>query len=342
MKKRVTIHQVATKARVSKSTVSQYLNGRYDYMGNETKKRIAEVIKELNYQPNVIARSLKTKTSSTIGVIVANILHSFSTQVIRSIENICHAQGISTIICNADNEPEKELYYIQTLLSKQVDGLIVIPMEENTDKYNELLQQDYPLVFMDRIIELVNTESIILDNELASELAIAHLIENGYEHIAILTPPVKGVAPRAERVKGYKKTLQNHSLPIREELIRSAPFPKMYRELDELFRLDTPPDAIFSGNDLTLVEILTYLKENDMKVGKDLGIVTIDEVAYASFFKPSLTTLKQPTFEMGKKAAEILLAKINKQPIQGDRIIRYDPELIIRKSSTERNNIVTL
>ncbi len=334
MNKRITIHHVAKKAGVSKSTVSQFLNGRYDYMGDKTKKRIEEVVKQLNYQPNIIARSLKTKTTSTIGVIVANILHTFSTQVIRSIENICHEQEISTIICNADNNPEKERHYIQTLLSKQVDGLIVIPMEENADRYNELIKQGYPIVFMDRIIDQVNTESVLLDNELASKLAINHLLDNDYQNIAIITTPVKkGITPRIERINGYKKALQQNSMEVREEFIRSAPLSQIKFELDQLFQLDSPPDAIFSGNDLTLVEVLTYFKEKNLMIGKDIGIVTIDEVAYASFFKPSLTTLKQPTFEMGKKAAEILLAKINQMSIQSNKIIRYRPELIIRKSS---------
>ena len=338
LKNKVTIHHVAQKAGVSKSTVSQFLNGRYDYMGEETKKRIAQVIKELNYQPNEIARSLKRKTTSTIGVIVANILHSFSTQVIRSIENFFHEHGISTIICNADDKPEKELHYIQTLLSKQVDGLIVIPMVENAKRYNQLIMKKYPIVFLDRMIEQVPTESILLDNERAAELAIHHLIESGYRNISILSPPVKaGITPRIERVNGYKKALEAHTIPVRQELIRHADFAKMQETLEQLFSIETPPDAIFAGNDLTLIEILTYLKRNNLKIGKDVGIVTIDEVDYAPFFKPSLTTLKQPTFDMGRKAAEILLAKIRNEPMKGEKIIRYQAELIVRNSSIPKN-----
>src|SRR5690606_33048402 len=135
--KTVTIAEVAEHAKVSKSTVSQYLNKRYEYMSENTRKRIEASIEELNYHPNVIARSLKQKSTFTVGVIVANILHSFSTQILRTIENNFNGQGFHTIICNADDEPEKERNYIEMLLAKQVDGLIIFPTGGNLDLYEQ-------------------------------------------------------------------------------------------------------------------------------------------------------------------------------------------------------------
>src|SRR5699024_7590258 len=131
MVKRVTISDVAQHAGVSKSTVSQYLNRRYDYMGKNTKEKIESAIKELEYSPNMVARSLKQKSSTTIGVIVANILHVFSTQVIRAIEDFCHDKGFHVIVCNADDNPNKEKTYIDMLRAKQVDGIIAFPTGDN-------------------------------------------------------------------------------------------------------------------------------------------------------------------------------------------------------------------
>jgi LacI family kdg operon repressor len=144
---------VAKEANVSKSTVSQYLNQRFEYMGEDTKKRVEEAIQKLNYRPNIIARSLRQKKTSTIGVIVANILHSFSTQVIRSIEDVCSESNINVIVCNADDNPNKERMYIEMLRNKQVDGLIIFPTGGNLDLYQEMEKENFPIVFMDRYVE---------------------------------------------------------------------------------------------------------------------------------------------------------------------------------------------
>ena len=183
---RVTIADVARVSGVSKSTVSQYLNKRYDYMGEETKLRIKQAIEDLGYQPNIIARSLKQKRTSTIGVIVANILHSFSTQVIRAIEDTCRENDFHVIVCNADDDPVKEEKYIQMLLAKQVDGMVIIPTGGNLDLYHSMVKIKYPAVFMDRIIEGVNMDVFLLDNENASLLAVKHLIDQGHSRIGMV------------------------------------------------------------------------------------------------------------------------------------------------------------
>src|SRR5690554_6439026 len=131
--KRITIADVAKHAGVSKSTVSQFLNKRYDYMGEDTKKRIEDSIKQLHYRPNILARSLKQKSTTTIGIIVANILHNFSTQVMRAIEDVCHKYDFHVIVCNADDNPDKEKNYIEMLQAKQVDGIILFPTGDNEE-----------------------------------------------------------------------------------------------------------------------------------------------------------------------------------------------------------------
>ncbi|WP_343839010.1 LacI family DNA-binding transcriptional regulator [Salinibacillus aidingensis] len=332
---KTTISDVAKYAKVSKSTVSQFLNERYEYMREETRERIEQAIEELNYQPNNVARSLKLKSTATIGVIVANILHSFSTQVIRAIEDTLNENDFSTIICNADDNPKKEKNYIETLLARQVDGLIVFPTSGNRELYKRLVDSNFPIVFVDRYVNGLNSDAVMLDNEKAIHMAIEHLLTNGYEDIAVLTTSIDtAVVPRVERVQGYKSAMKRFDLPIREAYIKSRDLPVLKKGIAELFKLEKPPQAIVSGNDLTLMEFLKYASEHDLKIGSDVGLVTIDEVNFMEIHNPPITTIAQPTFEMGEKAVELLLDKFDdSNQSEGAQIYRFDPSIIVRKSA---------
>ncbi|WP_197204374.1 LacI family DNA-binding transcriptional regulator [Cytobacillus firmus] len=331
--KTVTMADVAQHAKVSKSTVSQYLNKRFDYMGEDTKKRIEAAINELGYRPNIVARSLKQKSTTTIGVIVANILHSFSTQVIRAIEDMCHDSDFHTIVCNADDDPIKEKKYIEMLRAKQVDGIILLPTGDNADLYNEMLKEKYPIVFVDRTVPDVPIPSMLLDNEKAAGLGVQHFIDNGYRKIGIITNVIRNVTPRMERLNGYKKTLELNGFPLRKEYIKSLEVSNIKEGLKEMLELEDPPKAILAGNDLTLIEILKYVKENNLKVPEDLAIIGIDDVSFASFYEPGLTIVAQPAFEIGKKAAELLLNKIQKKAAAEEKLVyRFEPKLIVRES----------
>lgn len=331
--KKVTMVDVAKQANVSKSTVSQFLNKRYDYMSDETKKRIEQAIDVLGYQPNIIARSLKQKSTSTIGVIVANILHAFSTQVIRAIEDICHEQDFHIIVCNADDDSNKEKKYIEMLRAKQVDGLIIFPTAENVELYKSMVREKYPIVFMDRNVPGINIPSIMLDNEKAASLAAQHFIDQGYERIGMITTSVRNVTTRIERINGFKSTLRKNGMVECNEYVQSLEVEHIQGGLKKMLSLEAPPQAILAGNDLALMEILKYTKANEMDIPDKLALIGIDDVSFASFYNPSLTTVAQPTFKMGAEAANILLQKIRNQDEQGtEGITRFDPEMIIRNS----------
>ncbi|MFX0560484.1 LacI family DNA-binding transcriptional regulator [Tepidibacillus infernus] len=332
--KRVTMADVAKHASVSKSTVSQYLNKRYDYMGHETKQRIEDAIKELGYQPNFVARSLKQKRTSTIGVIVANILHSFSTQVIRSIEDACRERDFHVIVCNADDDPIKEENYINMLRAKQVDGIIIFPTGGNLELYQSMVDENYPIVFVDRFVDHVNVDSILLNNEKAAFLAVEHFVKRGHQRIGIITTSlIRNITPRVERINGFVKALKEHHLPIRDEYIKGLEVEKIKDGLAEMLNLKEPPTALLAGNDLALMEVLNYLKENHLTIPKDLAIIGVDDVPFANIFDPPLTTISQPAFEMGKKAAKLLLDKIDdKENINEINIHRFEPKLMIRRS----------
>lgn len=303
-------------------------------MGAETKKKIEKAIEELNYQPNIVARSLKVKSTKTIGVIVANILHEFSTQIIRAIEDVCHELDFHIIVCNADDNPVKEEKYINMLFAKQIDGLIVFPTSENIDLYDRLQNSNFPIVFIDRRIPNNHIDSILLDNEKAAAMAVEEFIKHGYERIGIVTTSAaNNVTPRKERLKGFEKAILENNLPLLPEYIISVEVERIQMELKKMFNLPEPPQALLAGNDLTLFELLKFVRKNNLSIPKDIAVIAIDDVSFADLYNPPLTTIKQPTFEMGEKAAELLFNKINKvEKDKTNSIYRFKPELIVRMS----------
>jgi LacI family kdg operon repressor len=331
--KTITITDVANHAKVSKSTVSQYLNKRYEYMSEKTRKKIEETIEELNYQPNIIARSLKQKSTFTVGVVVANILHTFSTQVIRAIENYFYEQGFHIIVCNADDNPEKEKNYIEMLRAKQVDGIIIFPTGDNLDLYQRMKSDQFPIVFMDRTIQELNIATVMLDNHLASKLAIDRFIEKGFENIAIITTSIiRDISPRIERIQGYKDSLASHGIPVNSEYIKTVNADQIPLALSEFFELEKPPQAILAGNDIVLNEVLRYMKQHEILIPDDIAVIGIDDVPYASFYTPTITTVNQPAIEMANLAAELLLSQINKTGKEDTSVHRLKPTLLSRNS----------
>ncbi|RDW22157.1 LacI family transcriptional regulator [Oceanobacillus arenosus] len=333
--KMVTIGDVAKRAGVSKSTISQYLNGRYEYMAIETKERIKKVIKELDYNPNKIARSLKQKKTTTIGVILANILYSFNTKVMRAIEDVCNESGYHVIICNADDNTEKEKRYIEMLLSKQVDGIIAMPTSSNMELYQKLWKRNFPLVFIDRILSDIQVSAMLLDNEKAAKLCVGELADNGYEKIAIMTMAPATSTPRMERLVGYKKAVEEYELYSDGNYVITSPIKEMQTRLGNLLESPNPPEALIAANDLTLMEILKHVRVNNLKVPKDLALIGIDEPSFADIFTPSLSTVAQPAFEIGAGAAKLLIEKIKGIELNKGIVHRFEPELIRRSSSVK-------
>ncbi len=306
---------VAKAAGVSKSTVSQYLNKRFEYMGEKTKHKIEEAIEELGYQPNFIARSLKQKRTSMVGIIVANITHYFSTEISRAIEDFCHKHDLHAIVCNADDDPEKEKKYIEMLRAKQVDGLIIFPTGQNNDLYKRMVKQGYPVVFVDRKVENLDVFSIITDNTDSTYKAVQHLIEKGHQNIAFVVQPLT-VSTRIDRLTGYKKAITDADIEVNPDFIIEASIPELKSKIEQLFSLDVKPTAIFAANDRVLLAVLEFLKEKGIRLGKELELVVFDNIPFAHLLEAPISFIVQPAKDMGKKAAELLFEQINKENIQ--------------------------
>ncbi|NNU95406.1 LacI family DNA-binding transcriptional regulator [Anoxybacillus sp. EFIL] len=334
---KVTMADVAKLANVSKSTVSQYLNKRYEYMSEETRRRIAEAIEQLQYRPNVIARSLKQKSTATIGVIVFNILHMLTTQVLRAIEDMCQQHDFHVIVCNTDDDPEKEKKYIDMLWAKQVDGFIIFPTGKNVDLYKRMIEARLPVVFVDRTVEGIDVDAVLLDNERAVQLGVHYLIEQGYKHIGLVAPPfAPHVIPRTERINAFRYALREANLPIKEEWIITEQVKHISGRLDALLQRNKLPEAIFAINDLTLMEVLTFVKRRQLTIPHDIALISIDDVPFASIYTPSLTTIAQPAFEMGEKATERLFMQMDGEI--SPQMFRLAPKLIERDSAKKRGD----
>ncbi|MBC6314193.1 LacI family DNA-binding transcriptional regulator [Listeria grandensis] len=333
-KKSITIDDVAKKAGVSKSTVSQYLNKRYEYMSQSTRENIEQIIHELNFHPNESARNLKNKKTTIVGIVVANIRHAFSTEMIRIIENALEAQDIYVIICNADDNPQKEEHHIRALLSRKVDGLIIFPTETNATIYRQILKEEIPVVFIDRIVDGLSVDTILLDNQMAASLAVSTLAASGHNKIAMLTLPTRSaISPRIERIEGYKTALTACKIPFNPDYIYSDELHTLQAGLTKIFQLADRPNALIAGNDLILREILHFLKVQKLTIPSDVAVIGIDDVSYADIYQPSLTTIAQPTEKMGLKVAEIILNRLQNKEKKDPELYRFAPELKKRDSS---------
>ncbi|PIC67831.1 LacI family transcriptional regulator [Sporosarcina sp. P21c] len=331
---KVTMADVAKKAGVSKSTVSQFINERYEFMAEKTKVKIQQSIEELGYIPNNMARSLKRKESNTIGIIVANILHTFSTEVIRAIEDVCEEKGVHVFVCNADDNPQKERSYIDMLRAKQVDGLIIFPTVGNEDLYADLRKNNFPIVFVDRRTENSYYPTIMLDNHKASEMAIDQFIEVGKNKIAIVSTSIeRKVIPRIERIEGYQLKMKACSLPVEDSWLVATERENIMDALQVLWDKEEKPNAFYAINDLALMELMKFIKINNLLIPQDVAVIGLDDSPFLEVFTPAITVIKQPTFQMGMEAAQLLLKIIHDKEIPDDlEVQRYMPHLLKRES----------
>lgn len=332
--KKVTMQDVAKKAGVSKTTVSHYINNRYEYMAEDTKKRIEKAINDLGYIPNYIAKSLKQKKTFTIGVIVANIIHSFSNEIIRAIEDVCEENDVHIFVCNADDNPAKEKSYMDMLIAKQVDGLIIFPTGGNLNYYHKLKKSNFPIVFIDRKIEPCIYPTFMLDNKKAASIAVNELIKSNKKKIGLVSTAIdKEITPRIERIESFKKTLIDNGYKINEDWIIATNRENIINELEVIWSKDTFPDAIFAVNDLSLIELLKFIRSKNLNIPEQVSVISIDDSPFLEISTPPTSVVKQPTFDIGRDAAIKLLELISNEDLKDVYDVnRYTPILIRRGS----------
>jgi DNA-binding LacI/PurR family transcriptional regulator len=333
---KVTISDVAKKANVSKSTVSRIINGNLDQNTEETVKRVLKVIKELDYKPNALARSLKLTKTNIIGIILSNLQNPFWAHVLDGVEDTCQSHGYNLMIFNSNDKSEREEQHFRTFDMGQLDGMIVNPTLKNIELYQKIISKGFPFVSINRKIYGMDVNTITMNNVKGAKLAVDHAISSGRKKIAIFLYPPEGISPRLERLEGFREAFQAHGFQVDSSLIHIIKEQKGEANLtaQRLLAGPNPPDAIFSTNSMMTLEILEGIKKLNLRIPDDIALIGYDETIWAKHLNPPLTTVKQPAYEMGGIAAKRLIQLIeskNEESLKTE-IITLEPFLIVRDS----------
>jgi len=329
-----TIKDVAKLAGVSVSTVSRALNGS-GYIDKTTEERVMAAVKQLNYKPSQIARGLVSRKTKTFGLILPDITNPFFPEVARGAEDEARRYGYNIMLCNSDWELEKEKMYLNLLQEKCVDGLIFVGSRLNEEYLSTLTELSMPVVLLDRNSSL-DIHLITTNNMKGAYLATKHLIDQGYQTIAHISGPQ--LSPSAQqRLLGYKKALEEHGKSFDPVLVNEGDFRIAGGSLAmrKLLRLSNIPDAVFCANDLMAIGAMEVLQEAGVRIPDEVALVGYDGIFPSKYVYPKLTTIIQPTYQMGNMAVQLILETINSQQ-KRFKHVELDPVLEVRESSLRR------
>lgn len=336
----ITIKEVAERAEVSITTVSHVIN-KTRFVSDELSQRVFTAMRELDYQPNILARSLRSGRTKTIGLVIPDISNLFFAEISRKIEDKGFEFGYNVILCNTDEDILKEQRYINVLISKQVDGIIFFSTGGSSGITRNLIESNLPLVVADRETLDIDADVVLIDNEKGGYDATKYLISLNHKRIACISGP-SPITPSAQRVEGYKRALQEANIPFDKSLLRTSnfKFEGGEEEMLKLMNLPVPPTAVFVCNDMMALGAILAIRKVGKKVPDEISIVGFDNTPLSNFICPPLTTVSQPIKKMADLIVELLIEKIrikeNRKrekeliPEYGKYIL--DTELIIRES----------
>ncbi|UOQ86961.1 LacI family DNA-binding transcriptional regulator [Gracilibacillus salinarum] len=333
---KVTIADVAEKAGVSKTTVSRILNGNHDHNTPETIQTVLRVVEELEYRPNALAKGLKSMKTNVIGIVLSNFRNEFWFNVLEGVEDTCKDQGYNLMICNSDGDPKLEEQYIREFQMRQVDGIVINPTVRNQRLYEKLMEDKYPMVVINRKIPGLHANNVVVDNIKGGYLAVDHLLDNGRKHILAITYKNENISTWQERIKGYQDALISHGLTESSiYILEITSLKKAPKQIKKYLEENPMIDAVFSTNNMLTLELIEALKKMNKNVPADIGIVSYDDTIWAKHINPPLTTIKQPSYDIGKEAAKLLINEIRSKEVPTIKNIIFQPELVVRESSEE-------
>jgi LacI family transcriptional regulator len=331
-----TIREVAKSAGVSSTTVSHVINGTR-FVSQTVRVRVLGAIRRLGYQPNVLARSLRRGETHTIGLILPDSANPFFAKVGRSIEAAAFDLAYSVVLCNSEGNLIREQHYTEVLTKKQVDGIIFVASGDRTKSLSILLDRGAPFVIVDRDLPDVKADAVLADNLQGGYLATRHLLALGHRMIACISGP-PNVAPSVERVTGYRQALIVSGQSVEEGLILRGDFhlESGWAAALELLRRPIPPTAILACNDLMAIGVIRAAAELTRRIPEDLAVVGFDDIELSAYSVPPLTTVLQPTTDMGRRAVQLLIDRIGNPDLPHRREI-FPTTLTVRDSCGGRS-----
>ena len=336
--RRSTILEVAYQAGVSKTSVSRYFSGERDRLSEAMQTRIASAAKRLNYRPNQMARGLKGGHSRLIGMLVADILNPFSVAVMHGVEQACRARGFSLVVCNTDNDPAQERDHLALLAAYRVEGLVINAAGQPSRELKQLAEQGTPLVLLDRSLGELEADEVGLDNARTIDMALDHLSSQGYGDLLYLSEPTSQASSRQIRLERFEQQRERRGLmgqAISLSLDKDAS--SLEKAItDFLASPSQRPKALLCANGNVTLAVTRALQAQGVMPGT-IGLMGIDELDWCQLVTPGITTLAQPTKDIGRAAAETLLQRLESRgEAAPPRRIHYQPSLLAR-GSTQRH-----
>ncbi len=331
--KSVSLNKVAEEAGVSIATVSRVINDSPG-VNPETRMKVQQVIKELKYTPNRVAKRLRNRNASgnLLGALIPDIQNPFYMEVLRGIEDVAYENKYALIMCNFSQDEKKEKLYLDILQSESIDGLIAAPTNEHDQEVISLVKTGLPIVCVDRGLSGVDVDVVLVENQKGAFTAVDHLAKAGYKRIAYISG-LPQIPSSQQREQGYLDALSANGLAIDRNLIKygDSRHESGVKLCEELLNYSDPPDAIFTGNNLITLGALETIHKKGLKVPGQIAIIGFDDMYWAISLNPPLTAVRQPAYEIGRRAAEQLILRIN-DPTRPTMSMILKTELMIRSS----------
>jgi len=338
----VTIKDIAQKARVSHATVSRVLNNS-GYVKDETREKVNKVIKDMNYTPSAIARSLSRSKTNTIGVIVPDINNLFFGEIIKGITEIADAHNLNIILCDTDENKDKELKAISVLKGQRIQGLIITPTcfkeEGNKENINALKKLGIPIILIDGHVEYLDFSGVFINHIKGAYDGTATLIESGHTKIAIITGDMNS-RPAKERLLGYEKALEANNIPINNDYIFYGDYKHetAYVITKKILKMDNRPTAIFVTSNTMILGCIKAFYEEKLDIPKDMAIIAFDKVDMLNIIGMNISFINGPSIELGRIGMKMLLENLNSD--QNTEIKRQIilPEIVLKGSEMYMGN----
>lgn len=326
-----TIKDVAALAGISYTTVSHVVN-KTRPVSKEVRLKVEEAIARLDYVPSAVARSLKAKTTATIGLLVPNSLNPYFAELARGIEDYCERNGYCVILCNSDDNPDKQRSYLRVLLEKRIDGLIVASAGGDVGLAEGLASVRTPMVIVDRGLDGLEADLVRIDHEYGAYLATRHLLELSHRDIAFIGGPADTSVAQM-RQAGYCRALEEAGIELATGRMLDSDFTSTggYRAAASLLE-HQPPSAIFAANDMIGIGVLRAAAERNVRVPSELSVIGFDDIQMSRYVYPALTTVGQSILQLGEMAAEVLLRRIATPALATEQRI-VTPSIVLREST---------